>query len=259
MLLRRWTMVGDAVIHSRETADGLAPGARPLVLVHGVGSTTRYFRPLLHELDGRAPAAAVELPGIGQSSADEPPDTIAGQADVIADWLRTTGRRPSALVGNSMGAQTVVELAIRHPELAERLVLIGPTIDAAERSQWRQFGRLVVDATLERPSLIPLSISDTFLTRRRVVRQNFRASLAHHLEERIPLVSVPILILRGEHDPLVPRRWARQLVTAAPRAHLFEVTGAAHACHHGRPRVVAELLVDAIAGASPPPAAPHHR
>lgn len=246
MLRRRWTVVGDDVIHSRETGDVSALDARPLLLLHGVGTTSRYYLPLLRELDGRVPATAVELPGIGSSSSPRPPQDIAEQADLVAAWLRATGRRPAAVVGNSMGAQTAVELALRHPDLAERLVLIGPTVDAEARGPLRQIGRLLVDAAAERPSLIALTMTDSFLTDRGVVLRYFRAMLAHRIEDRLPLVTVPVLVVRGERDPVVPRRWARRLAQLAPRGTAVEVAGAAHACHHGRPEQVADLLLTAV-------------
>jgi pimeloyl-ACP methyl ester carboxylesterase len=246
VLVRHLIAVGDVTIHSRETADASAADGPHVVLVHGVGTTSRYFVPLLRELDGRVPAAAVELPGIGSSSSAPVPDDVAGQADVLAAWLRATGRSPAVLVGNSMGAQTVVELAVRHPELAERLVLIGPTMDPAARTPLRQIGRLLVDATVERPSLLALTLSDTFRTRRLAVYRYFRAALAHRIEARVPMVSVPILVIRGSRDPVAPRRWARSLADVAPRGRFVEVPGAAHAAHHGRPDLVAALLLDAV-------------
>jgi 2-hydroxy-6-oxonona-2,4-dienedioate hydrolase len=251
MLRRRWTVVGDAVIHSRETTDASALGARPLLLLHGVGATSRYFGPLLRALDGRAPAVAVELPGVGSSSSPHRPQDIAEQADLVARWLRATGRCPAAVVGNSMGAQTAVELAVRHPDLAERLVLIGPTVDAEARRPLRQIGRLLVDATVERPQLIALTLTDSFLTDRTTVLRYFQAMLAHRIEERIPLVSVPVLVVRGELDPVVPRRWARRLVALAPLGTSVEVPGGGHACHYGRPGLVAGLLLATIDAPEP--------
>ena len=250
MLIRRWAMVGDQPIHSRETVDASAADARPVVLVHGVASTSRYFRPLLRELDGRLPACAVELPGIGQSGSSRLPADIAGQADVVAAWLRATGRRPAALVGNSMGAQTVVELALRHPELAAPLVLIGPTVDPAARNALAQIGRLLLDAMFERPSLVAVLASDAFLIRTRAGLRYFAAALAHRMEDRLPLVDTPVLILRGVADPLAPRRWARQLAASAPNARLVEVPGGAHDCHHGRPGLVADLVTDFVSSVS---------
>jgi beta-glucosidase len=173
VLLRRWTVV-DAeragvrhVLHSRETSS-THPGTPALVLVPGSGTTSRYFRPLLQVLDeAGAPAAAVELPGIGASSGAEVPRTVAGLADVLADWLRTTGRGPTTLVGNSMGTQIVTDTAMRHPELVEGLVLIGPTVDHDGRNRFEQAGKLLVDATRERPSLLAVAATDPLFTSRR--------------------------------------------------------------------------------------------
>jgi pimeloyl-ACP methyl ester carboxylesterase len=238
--------VDGHTINSRETADASVAAGPHLILVHGVGTTASYFVPLMRELDGRVPVAAVELPGIGSSSSSDVPRDVAGQADVLAAWLRATGRRPAILVGNSMGAQTVVEVAVRHPGLADRLVLIGPTTEPGARTPLRQIGRLLVDATLERPSLLALSLADTFRTRRRAVSRYFLATLEHHLETRVPLVGVPMLVIRGARDPLVSRRWATSLAAAAPQGRFVELPGAAHATHHGRPRRVAHLLLEEI-------------
>lgn len=244
MLQRRWTVVDEELVHSRETVGGSWPGVAPFVLIHGVGTTTRYFQPLLRTLQGRAPAAALDLPGIGPTTSRHPPRDVGEQADVVAGWLRATGWHPATLVGNSMGAQTVVEVALRYPELTERLVLIGPTMDPYVGGALRQIGRLVVDATVERPSLVWLTLTDSFRTRRRAVYRYFRAALAHPMADRIAQVQVPILLVRGERDPVATRRWVRNLRQTAPDAELVEVPGAGHACHHGRPRAVADLLLE---------------
>lgn len=242
-LTRRWTVVGTEVIHARETSSTASGGDRPVILLHGVGTTTRYFRPLLCELRGRVPAAAPELPGIGASSSERIPTDVAEQADVVAGWMRSTGRHGALVVGNSMGTQTAVELAIRHPDLVASLVLIGPTVDRAHRSPLRQVWKLLVDATVERPAMIGLTLTDSWFTSRRAVFRYARAAYRHHLEQRVPLVRAPILFVRGKHDPLAPRRWLRELEAVARSGRVSEVAGAAHACHHGRPRVVADMLV----------------
>jgi pimeloyl-ACP methyl ester carboxylesterase len=213
------------------------------VLVHGSGTTSRYFRPLLQELDRRgAAASAVELPGIGASSTHDLPRTVAAMADVLAAWLHTTGRAPTTLVGNSMGTQIVTDCAIRHPELVDRLVLVGPTVDRDGRNLPEQAAKLLLDATRERPSLVATVATDALLTSRRAVWTYVAAALRHRLEQRIGLPQVPILIVRGERDPMVPRDWCERLVARSQRGRLVEVAGAAHGTHHGRPEAVADLV-----------------
>jgi pimeloyl-ACP methyl ester carboxylesterase len=234
--------VGVDTLHSRETTAAPGHPGPPIVFLHGIGTTSRYTRPLLHALDGRAVAAAVELPGIGGSTGRSIPTDIAGQADVIARWLEATRRRPVVLVGNSMGGQTAVEVAVRHPALVHELVLIGPTVDRAARGLLPQAWKLLVDATVERPRTLAVTLTDPSLTRRRAVHRNVRAALAHRIEERIGRVAAPVRVVRGEHDPLVPRRWAAELASRAPVGRWVEVAGGAHACHHGHPELVADLL-----------------
>ena len=243
MVRRRWTSVNGEWIHSRETVGALGSGASPFVLVHGVGTTTRYFRPLIRALQGRAAAAAVDLPGIGGSTSYHLPRDVGEQADVVAGWLRATGWHPAALVGNSMGAQTVVEVALRYPELTQRLVLIGPTMDPHVGGPLHQVGRLIIDATVERPGLMWLTLTDTVRTRRRAVYRYFRAALAHPMADRIAEVPVPILLVRGARDPIATRRWVQELWQIAQDADVVEVPGAGHACHHARPQAVADLLI----------------
>jgi pimeloyl-ACP methyl ester carboxylesterase len=90
MLLSHRIRVGGDTLHSRETADASAADGPQIILVHGVGATARYFRPLLQELDGRAPAAAVELPGIGSSTSSELPRDIPQRRTC---WLHNCVRR----------------------------------------------------------------------------------------------------------------------------------------------------------------------
>ena len=108
MLRRRWTVVNEDLIHSREAVGGSEPGVPLFIFVHGVGTTTRYFRPLLRTLQGRAPAAALDLPGIGPSTSRHLPRDVGGQADVVAGWLRATGWHPAALVAHGTFRKAVM-------------------------------------------------------------------------------------------------------------------------------------------------------
>jgi 2-hydroxy-6-oxonona-2,4-dienedioate hydrolase len=250
-LLRRWTPVGDHTLHSVETSAAVS-GRRPsVVLLHGAVVTARYFHPLLQALrriDMTVPAAAVELPGIGDSSWGGAPRDVGGQAEVVARWLRATGRAPAILVGNSMGAQTVVELAVREPELVDGLVLLGPTVDVQARTAVAQFGKLLVDATVEPVRQVLISCTDVVRSNPVALVRYLRASLEHRIEDRMAALSVPVLLVRGELDPLVPRRWLRQLLELTPDGRIAEVRAGAHTCHFEYPERVAHLIFEVLGG-----------
>ena len=62
----------------------------------------------------------------------------------------------------------------------------------------------------------------------RRVLTTLRLSVRHRIDHRLPLVQAPVLLLRGEYDPIAPARWLRQAASLAPRAATSVVPGAAH-------------------------------
>ena len=76
--------------------------------------------------------------------------------------------------------------------------------------------------------------------------------LAHHIEDRLALVSCPTLVIRGGRDPIVPDRWARRVAAAAPGARLEVVEGGTHAMTYSNPVVLAQLVHAFITGSSEP-------
>jgi 2-hydroxy-6-oxonona-2,4-dienedioate hydrolase len=242
---RRWTRVAGHRLHSVEVPSAGDHDRPPVVFLHGAVVTHRYFLPLMHTLASRDPErdlAAVELPGTGASSRGAEPRSIAGQAAIVGSWLRATGRAPAVLVGSSMGAQTAVEVAVREPGSVEALVLIGPTVDAGARTLRSQLGKLIVDGTVESPSQLAITAGDLFRSNPRAMIRYARASLDHRIEDRLAAVDAPVVLVRGEFDPLVPRRWLRRLERAAPCARVVEIAGAAHCAHERRPDEVADSI-----------------
>ncbi|MGG7379609.1 alpha/beta fold hydrolase, partial [Escherichia coli] len=62
-----------------------------------------------------------------------------------------------------------------------------------------------------------------------------RSVLADRIEQRLPLIEQPTLVLRGEEDPFVSPEWAAQVVALLPRGRLVVVPREPHAVHYTRP------------------------
>lgn len=86
---------------------------RPLVLVHGIGGTWRSWDPVLDRLAAEREVVAVDLPGFGETPALPDGGSIASLADATTGFLEAEGLRDADLVGSSMGARLVMELARR--------------------------------------------------------------------------------------------------------------------------------------------------
>lgn len=240
-LERQWRMVGGLAVHAR-VADRVASWFPAVVLVHGLGVSSRYMQALARELAPFYRVFAVDLPGFGLSERPARPLGLVELAEALATWIRATGLRSATVVGNSYGCQIAVELAARRPRLAERLVLIGPTTDPAYRTRRQQIVRLLLDATREPISLLGLTIRDYLRSGPRLMLNGLDDAIAHPLEARLPMVVAPTLVLRGMRDPLVSAAWAERVASALPAGRLAVVPGVGHAAHYAAPRSVARTI-----------------
>jgi pimeloyl-ACP methyl ester carboxylesterase/CRP-like cAMP-binding protein len=98
------------------------------LLIHGWSSSWYALSPLLELLSLRFRCLSVDLPGYGKSPPLPNRTTIPAYADLLAELIAKVSDGPVVLVGHSMGGMTSITLALRHPVLVERMVLIGPTV-----------------------------------------------------------------------------------------------------------------------------------
>jgi pimeloyl-ACP methyl ester carboxylesterase len=97
----------------------------PLILLHGAYMTIDMMGPLLPGLAASRRVIAVELQGHGRTADIDRPMTYEQFADDTAALARHLGLEQADLVGYSMGGATALQVAIRHPGLVRRLVVIS--------------------------------------------------------------------------------------------------------------------------------------
>jgi pimeloyl-ACP methyl ester carboxylesterase len=238
----RWADVGGLRIHARVSVNPADSGAPIVVLVHGVGVASPYFVPTMKQLAPHFQVFAIDLPGFGRS--DKPPHTlsIAELADALATWLRAEGLERPIVLGNSAGCQVAVDFATRYPEHLSCLILAGPTLDPDARTAWQQIGRWLRNARSERLSQVPLSVRDYWQCGPRRLIGTFRYALEDRIEEKLPHVRVPTLVVRGGKDPIVPQRWCEEAVRLLPQGQLAVIPGAGHTVNYNSPVELARLV-----------------
>lgn len=86
---------------------------KPLLLVHGIGGSWRSWQTILDDLALEREVIAVDLPGHGDTPALKGETTIATLCDAVTEFLDENNLTGVDVVGSSMGARLVLELARR--------------------------------------------------------------------------------------------------------------------------------------------------
>lgn len=246
-------VVNGVSVHARVSTRTFDDGRPWLVFVHGLGASVRYLEPTMLILAGEQPLLGVDLPGFGRSGT--PPHSLdtGGLAQALIDWLDVRGIGPAIFVGNSFGCQVIVELAHRAPQRVVGLVLNAPTMDPAHRTIMGVFLRFLADIPHEPWRLALIVTRDYFRVGPWRFFKTLRAALADRIEEKLPEISAPTIIISGARDPVVTVAWsaeAARLVGISSRgsagATLSVVKTAAHALPYDDPQSFASLIRDFV-------------
>ncbi|WP_171074663.1 alpha/beta fold hydrolase [Nonomuraea basaltis] len=248
-LERRTVKVGDWSVTAWRRLPEVDDGAPPVVCVHGAGISSRELRPLVAALGEHVPAWTVDLPGFGRSTKPPHPMGLPALADALAGWLAAEELPPACLAGCSFGCQLAVDVAVRYPERVGSLVLIGPTVDPMARSWPRLLAGWLRNSVREDPRMAPLNVADYRDAGLRQVLASFRAAMRDRVEDKLPHVSVPTLVVRGEFDRMVSQEWAEEVTRLTPSARLVIVPGMPHMIPFRGPEALMPIIREFAADA----------
>jgi 2-hydroxy-6-oxonona-2,4-dienedioate hydrolase len=226
---------GGRSIFARVSAPPAPGHSPPVVLAHGLVVSSRYLAPTAELLGRSFSVFAPDLPGFGRSEKPRRPLSLTALADALGDWIESMGLGRVSLLGNSMGCQVVVELAVRRPELVSRLVLQGPTVDPAARSTRHQMKRWLENMPYEKPGLGPIMASDYARAGLRRALRTFGELLRDPIEEKLPHVRAPVMVVCGSEDPISPEAWGARVAQLVPDGRLRVIPGGGHTLVYSMP------------------------
>lgn len=247
----QWTAVAGARIHARVSTS--APTEMPpIVLVHGLGLSSRYMVPTAQLLAEDFHVYTVDLPGFGCSAKPEGALAVGELAAALVAWLTETRLEGSVVVANSFGCQVAAELVIARPDLVHGLVLLAPTVDPDARSIARSALRWLLTVVWERPSLQRVIARDYRDAGLRRVWDTAQFALDDRIETKLARIGAPVLVVRGSRDRVVSQRWAEHAAALAPEGRLTVVRGAPHCLNFSAPEEVAALIATFARRSKPP-------
>jgi 2-hydroxy-6-oxonona-2,4-dienedioate hydrolase len=210
---------------AESNADQPAYEETPIVLVHGIGASSRSLKPAIHALGEEHPVFALDLPGFGLSDFPTHPLDVTGLAEALRRWMLENQVAPAVVVGFSSGCQVAVDLAARYPELVEKLVLYGPTMDPEGRNPIRLASRWLRGAIHSSPGLAPRLVHDWIDAGPWRAARSLKLALEDRIESKLPEIDAPTLVVRARHDHLVPQSWAERVTDSIAEAELASVRG----------------------------------
>ncbi|MHA7208530.1 alpha/beta fold hydrolase [Arthrobacter sp. MDT1-65] len=221
--------------------------SRPLfVMVHGIGMSHRYYDKLQRKLIEHGDTLILDLPGFGGTAKPDRPLGVGDYAALIAEALDEEGVQSCVVIGHSMGAQFSTELAISRPDLVSHLVLIGPVTDVEHRSPIKHALMLAADTLVERPVTNLMVATAYAQCGIPWYLQELPVMLGYRLDDRLPLVACPVLVLRGSLDIIAGQDWCERLSGGAQQGRLVSISGQPHAAHRGGAATVATAVLDLV-------------
>jgi 3-oxoadipate enol-lactonase len=233
-----------------------------LFLFHSLLSDRASFASIEPELMRSHRVIVPELPGFGGSKAVV--GGLAAVADRMAEVVDEVGGREAVVLGNGYGGFVALQMAIRHPSIAKKLILAdcGAAFSESGREAFRNMAAAskakglaaITDVAMRRLFAADFQASHPDLMRDRreaflktdpEVLQAACAQLAAlDLRPELSKVKAPVLVLVGEHDEATPPPMSHELAALLPDARLEILAGCAHVPQLQKPRV----FLDAIAG-----------
>ncbi len=241
----------------------------PVVLLHGIGSSSETFEFLVPLLRDSHEVIAIDLLGFGGSPAPE--DSQYTAEEHVGAITRTIRHlriaRPFTLVGHSMGALFTARIAAQHPRWLSQAVLVSPPIylspdelsDPLDQNAMDlhlkvyRFLREHRDFTLHNAAFAEKFVhipGFTELDER--TWTSFSRSLEHAIESQTTLsdlaaTSVPVTIVYGDHDEF-SSRGVLQIVSRLSGVTVRRVPGGHHLIDRRMAAVVAGAVDEGVAG-----------
>ncbi len=242
--------VAGTRLHIRDTGPR---EARAVVMIHGVASSLHTWEGWAQALDDDFRVIRFDLPGSGLSPPDPTGDyTDARSIDLLSGLMDDLGVERAAIIGNSLGGRIAWRFAVAHPGRVERLVLVSPDGFASPPFEYGKAAdippvfdvmkivlpRFALRSNLEIAYADPARLDDATLDRyhdllrapggRGALLDRFRQTILVDPEPRLAGITVPVLLLWGEEDGMIPIANAADYERSLPDATLVRLPDLGH-------------------------------
>jgi pimeloyl-ACP methyl ester carboxylesterase len=249
-------------VHGRSVSYVEAGSGPLLVLVHGMAGTAENWSSVVEPLSLRHEVIAPDFPGHGMSAPGGGDYSLGSLASGLRDLLLALGHERATLVGHSLGGGVAMQFTYQFPEMVERLVLVssgglGPDVSPILRAAALPGADLFISATAPvgqrvgsvlgrglgllgvRPSADVAEVARAYSSladseRRKAFLATLRSVVGMEGQrvaalDRLYLAeALPLLIVWGDRDPIIPVAHAVEAHRELPGSRLEIFDGVGH-------------------------------
>ena len=276
------------MVHGHKRAFVRAGEGPALLLLHGIGNNCQTWSGVIDRLAETHTVIAPDLLGHGNSDKPRGDYSIAAYANGMRDLLSVLDIEQATVVGHSLGGGIALQFAYQFPERCQRLALVGsgglgPELSAGLRAATLPGAELVVTALASVSGPLRFGLQtvekigrtagwrrvgdlaeagDALLALKDVeARRAFLRTLRGVVDARGQAVtaldrlyladSIPLLVIWGSRDPIVPAQHAETVRSLVPSARIEVFRDAGHWPHLDDPERFCDVLLDFIGSTEP--------
>lgn len=250
-------------------------GQPVFVLLHGFGANLSSWHAVMQPLSQRGAVIAFDRPAFGLTERPmawegQNPYGPEAQVELIIGLLDHFGVQRAILVGNSAGGTVAMQVALAHPERVAALILVAPAVyrggglpgwarPLLGTPQARRLGPLLVRQIQTRGSTLletawhdPSRLTPEIIAmyRKPLQVENWDralweftlASRPSGLPDRLDEFRLPVLVITGDDDRIVPTADSVRLAGELPNAQLVVIPQAGHVPHEEKPDAFMEAV-----------------
>ncbi|HXA28884.1 MAG TPA: alpha/beta hydrolase [Candidatus Angelobacter sp.] len=247
------------------TAHGSGPA---LLMIPGLGATRRVYAPLVPLLAGRHRVIVFDPRGVGDSDITDGPYSMRQLADDACCVLDAAGEDTAIVFGASMGGMVAQHVGLDHGERVGKLILACtspgsahavPADRDATRALLGKGATTPADAyrlattVLYTPAFraahadfVEAEIAERgrHPVRARAFSAQYQAVREHDPWDRLPTLRMPVLVLHGTEDAVIPPGNGEVLAERIPGARLVLLDGLGHLFWHEDPERAAQAILE---------------
>jgi pimeloyl-ACP methyl ester carboxylesterase len=288
---RDWVWRGWQTRYTYQRSSGNKSGGAPILLLHGFGASIGHWQYNIDFLSAQHTVYGLDLVGWGGSRKPNIKYDINLWVDQVYDFWQAFVGQPMILVGNSIGSLVALVAAARHPEMATSLIMVSlPDLSAEQEMIPKPIQPLVnglkkiilnppllhtlfkivsrpkvarkwAQIAYANPDRVTDDLIDLFLTPAqereapaafvRIMQGMTSSDFSPNIRKLLPELEIPMLLLWGDEDRMIPPGTADVLIKLNPRLELVNLEAVGHCAHHEVPEVVNNKIrvwLDALAG-----------